>query len=354
MKRVTTIAMLIGSFLGQAAHAQVLNSSHRYAWDNRPPKCFAPDVPPVAMCQEPQNWVDFPTTVWRAQTLLVNQDTTLLDRAGADLAWGANQFASGQYWFEAWYLADTSQLATASDDVLLFTEAWRQSAGAGSPALLVNAMALHGQAWRARGHGYASSVSPEAWAIFHEKLAKADALLDTASSELKQSGPWHLLKVQLAFDQTIPDAKRAAILKAAIEAWPDSTMLHEIPMARSAPVWGGSFEKMDEVARTAAQASKFRSPAAMYALVYERAFRGNLASSLRSSKIDWRFAKQGFHDIEVSGRFPPWIWQNFANLACQMRDREEAKRLYKLNDQQGDGAESQQSTDACRAFANGS
>jgi len=348
--------LMAGVFWVGAAHSQPLGNSDRYPWDTRPPKCFIPDAEPIWICQEQSNWPDFPTTVSRVQSLLMvgqaDQETALLNKAGVDLALGGQKFSTGQYQFEAWYLANKRQLSFVNDDVLGFVEEWRQSAGVASPALLANVIVLIRQAWRARGGGYANTVSAEAWDIFYEKLSEADALLDSASSEVKRSGPWHILKVELAFTRRVPPSNRLDILKAAIAAWPDSTALYDTPMWMSSPVWGGSFEQMDDIARTAAQASKSRSSAAMYAIVYERAFSYSSRYLLSSTKIDWNLAKQGFRDIEQSGQFPPGIWRGFANLACQMQDRDEARRLYELHDAQIEGSKSQKDTDPCRAFAN--
>jgi hypothetical protein len=352
--RTTIGALLVAGCCWVAtSSAQVQGDLVRYPWDNRWPKCFAPGGDLIEFCREPANWPDFATTVGRVQSLLMAQDTTLLHRATVDLALGSVRFKTGQYHFEAWYRALRSQLPYVNDNALGFIEGWRKSEGTASPAIIVDAIALLGQAWRARGNDVASTVSPEAWTIFYEKLAQADALLDSASSEVKRLGPWHILKVQLAYGQRDFRHKRFDVLKDAVAAWPDSTLLYETPMAMSSPAWGGSFELMDAVARVAAQSAQSRTSAAMYALVYEQAFRGSSTYSLLSTKVDWNLVKQGFQDLERSGQFPSWIWQNFASLACQMRDRDEAKRLYELHDRQAGSTSSPKSSDPCRAFAYG-
>jgi hypothetical protein len=354
--RLTAISAVFvaGFLLVQPAMGQMPKGSPKYPWDNRPGKCFAPAVEPVGMCSEQPNWPDYPTTVSRVQTLLMLQEMEPLRRSASDLALGNASFPSGQYYFEAWYAALLVQLAYGDNELFTFVEGWRKTDGADSPALLVGAISLVGQAWQARGEGYADSVSPEAWKIFFDKLAQADTLLESASRNIKRSGPWHILKLRVVFDQQSPLAKRYDVLADAIAAWPDSTTLYQIAMSRSSPAWGGSFEMMDGVARVAARSTKSRSAPAMYALVYERAFRGNTKYSLPSTKVDWGLVKQGFRDIEKSGRFPPGIFRNFADLACKMRDRSEAKRLYEISDRQGGGAGDQQGTDPCRAFAFGS
>ena len=87
----------------------------------------------------------------------------------------------------------------------------------------------------------------------------------------------------------------------------------------------------------------------MYVLVYEQAFRDVGRTTLRDSAVDWTLMKNGFKDFEATGRTPAGAWRNFANLACQMRDRAEARRLYAL----ADSVERDPSaaSDACRTFA---
>jgi hypothetical protein len=45
--------------------------------------------------------------------------------------------------------------------------------------------------------------------------------------------------------------------------------------------------------------------------------------------------KQGIRDIEKQGAGDGVIWATYANFACQMRDRPEARRLIELADKAG-------------------
>jgi len=119
------------------------------------------------------------------------------------------------------------------------------------------------------------------------------------------------------------------------------------------PKWGGSFEVMDGIARFAAEKTRERLGVAMYAVLYERLFRGDSAYTLRDANVDWTMMKQGFRDVESHGIGQPWIWKNFAGLACQIRDRDEARRLYGVYDRIRN-SDVPEAADSCRLFATAS
>ena len=122
-------------------------------------------------------------------------------------------------------------------------------------------------------------------------------------------------------------------------------------MYYSQPKWGGSWEEMDAVARVAMQKAT-GNKAATYALVYERHLRVNRDSTytLRDTKVDWPLMKRGFHELEDK---MPWMTSGFARLACQMRDRDEARQLYGAMDKRNPAAKPDP-LDACRVFATSS
>lgn len=145
-------------------------------------------------------------------------------------------------------------------------------------------------------------------------------------------------------------SKRAELLDAAVRDWPDSVAMYDAPMAFAFPRWNGSFQMMDGIARRATEQTRPRLGAAMYAMVYERAFRGDGEYTLADSQVDWNLMKQGFIDLESRQLGERWIWGNFASLACQMRDRQEAKRLFEVSDRVNPGAKVGNDS-PCRTFA---
>jgi hypothetical protein len=103
-----------------------------------------------------------------------------------------------------------------------------------------------------------------------------------------------------------------------------------LPMEFAQPKWGGSFEAMDAAARTATKRAK-RLGKGMYPLLYALVSWQQGRYTLSDTKADWSITKAGFRVLEPLTP-SPGTWHQFAKFACQMKDRDEAKRLYLVRD----------------------
>ena len=161
------------------------------------------------------------------------------------------------------------------------------------------------------------------------------------------------MKVSIAFEHPKYATERLKILQTAVAAWPDYLTLYVIPMERMHPKRGGSFELMEGVAQFTLSLTHATQGAAMYALAYERLFRTETAYSLNDSNVDWLLLKVGIRDIERQRAVTPLLWKNFAQLACQVRDKPEARRLYEIYDARLSASlpPLPDNSDPCRAFA---
>ena len=322
----------------------------KFPWDMRPNKCFLPEVAAIEMCAAKPDWPDFAETKRRVDNLFIEPDFDLFQRAESELGFSRQQFLSGEYYFEAWSMSLQNVFVHQPVRGAQIARDWAKSKGSDGYAKLAEAMVHYGEAWLARGGGFANTVTPEGWDLYREKLDQALRDLDSASPRLKQTGPWHVLKLQIAFQNPKLASMRLELLKSASDAWPDYLGIYTTAMNFTHPRWGGSFELVDGIARFAAEKTKAERGAAMYSIVYERLFRGDGEYTLRDSKAGWDLMKRGFRDLEKKGGAQVWIWKNFAKLACDMRDRDEARRLYGVYDRLMDPA-SAEPPDACRRFA---
>lgn len=324
----------------------------QYPWDHRPRKCFLPGDGPSF---DPQcrfsNWPDYATAKGRVDRLFADPDYDLIERAEKELGFSKETFATGEYHFDAWYLSLQANFRHQPHTAGAKVREWASRKGQGGYVRMAEALTLYGEAWQARGSGFSNTVSPEAWKLYHAKLMAADKVLEAASPELRQTGPWHALKLEIAFQHPEQEERRLPLLKAASAAWPEYDKIYLVPMRFAHPRWGGSFEVMDAVARFAMEQTGSRKGAAFYSLLYEQATRGERRYTLRDMNADWNLLKQGFRDVEARGAAQPWIWRNFARLACQIRDKEESRRLYELYDKHRNSAQAAESSDSCRAFA---
>ncbi|MEO8718472.1 MAG: hypothetical protein ABI423_09670 [Burkholderiales bacterium] len=326
----------------------------RYPWDHQPGECFQPSTQADDLtrlsCAAP-GWTDFAQAKTNFDRLLADPDYDLIERAANDLGFSAERFASGEYLFEALYLSMVGNFQITGVQGARQAAEWTAAKGGEGYSRLAEALVYYGQAWNVRGSRAARTVSPEAWDLFYSLLEKSDATLNVSSEKLRRTGPWHALKLSIAFHHPRYKADRLTLLKSAIAEWPDYLAVYTIPMEILHPRRGGSFELMEGVAQFALENTRTKHGAAIYALAYEWIFRMDHRHSIAESNVDWPTMRLGFRDVETKRMVRPWMWKNFAGLACQVGDRTEARRLYALYDKSEDAA-SRTDSDPCRTYAN--
>jgi len=330
----------------------------RFPWDNRPNKCFPPGAPALTFgpCAVQPDWPSYQETSYRVAKLFIEPDFDLIDRAESELGFSSEKFPTGEYYFDAWFQALRSifenNYSGRGEEVL---KQWKQHSGEEGYLKLAEALIYYGEAHSARGSGYANTVMPEAWEIYYDKLDKADRVLDLASPKIKKSGSWHVMKLQIAFQSAKLQAKRANVIKAATELWPFYDAIYKVPMNYTHPVWGGSFEVMDNFARYSVEQSRAIYGLGIYPILYESMFRNEGRYTLGDSKVDWPMMKKGFRDLEARKFGQDWLWKSFTKLACQMRDKSEAQYLFEIFDRnfgkRYPATSEGKSTDSCRLFA---
>lgn len=346
-----TLALVLAGYAPFASAQPTAAGAHRYPWDNRPAKCFAsPEAASFEPCKPRADWPDLFTANMRFQSLLMaakadDDGFDLVERAANELGRSAQRFPNGEYYFESLHLALTSLLRVHGEQGSALMQKWADAVPTSDIALVALALSRREQAWAARGHGYANTVSPEGWKLYAAKLDEADALLEKAPPALRQTGSWQIARVLVTWENARLKPNRVDVLHAATELWPDAAPLYRIPFEYAEPKYGGSMQYMDAIAQLAAK----KGGAALYAQIYARHFSGHGQYTLADSAVNWKLMKQGFRELESRPGMPT-RWQFFAKAACQMRDKDEARRLYALQDRTG-GASTSTEPDPCREYA---
>jgi hypothetical protein len=178
-------------------------------------------------------------------------------------------------------------------------------------------------------------VTPEGWDIYRRKLREANQILDSGSERLKQTGPWYVMKLRIAYQLPELEHEREGLLEAGSRLWPEYVKIYGTAMAYSIPVWGGSgYEEAERIARFAVERTKAKWGVAWYALAYQEMVRSGFGCGCSITEVhaDWDLMKRGFRDLEARGGATEGHLNAFASLACTMRDRGEARRLLELAD----------------------
>lgn len=127
-------------------------------------------------------------------------------------------------------------------------DAWVESSSESFAPAYLRGMAHVKWGWKARGHGWASTVTEEGWRIFGEELDKArlDFTLANRISSSQAYGYTGLLIVARA--TSAPENVREAYFRAAIQADPDYLAAYLTKLEAIYPKWGGTArEAMDFV-----------------------------------------------------------------------------------------------------------
>lgn len=213
-------------------------------------------------------------------------------------------------------------------------QTWMKARPDSAIAIIGYAMALKDHAWAIRGNGFRDTVSREQWMDFHEYLEKAENTLVSNKRRASVNPAWYnmMFAVATALNWSLDDYND--LVNEAIDRFPEHISLYSNALNFMLPQWGGSFELIEQFARSAAEKTKSKYGMAAYALVYESlggysspGFASavhNLHTHLfEASKADWPTLKQGLKDIIA--RHPTQTAYNYyAWFAYMAKDKEAA------------------------------
>lgn len=328
--------------------------ARQYPWDNRPAMCMNA-AEGSQRCAIPKVWQSISYNHHLLLSLLNSRDMELIGRAESELAYSQERLDDGEYRAALWQGALLQHFEHDANPEKL-AGLWASELGPDGFACYAKAALAFGEASRARGTGWASTVMPEAMEIYETRLADANKFLDECPEKVKQTLPWHSMKVSIAYMLPSLHDQRESQLKKAIAAWPDAKQIYLPAMNYSQPVWGGSFAELERLARMAVDASQETKRTALYAELYGAILAMSATDSISDSDADWEAMKRSFRDVEALGAYPSYEPGHFALLACAKRDRAEAKRLMEWAEQTarkeyGPNYGRRDMTDPCVKFA---
>jgi hypothetical protein len=104
-------------------------------------------------------------------------------------------------------------------------------------------------AWEARGRGRSDQVSPQAWALFEQRLAWAkNDLFMAAQGDPRDPTP-HAKLLTIAKAESVPDDEAYRIFQQVIARQPDHYLGHMTMVSLLSERWGGSHDKALQFAR---------------------------------------------------------------------------------------------------------
>jgi hypothetical protein len=255
-----------------------------------------------------------------------------------------------------WKLAEFSGGFTSSfaawkswDRDLAAIQAWQQAAPDSAAASYIEAVYWHEYAWKARGGGYASTVSKEGWALFNERLGKAKAALDAAPLTGSHCPAPAAERISLMIDMGADKEQLTRTYIDAAQRYPEYHALHFAMARQFQPRWGGSAEQYEAFASGAAALTKDFEGMGMYARLYWLVDY-NEGLPFRNDPTAgpyWNKLKAGYDDL--MRRYPASIHNlgKYAGVACRSSDGALYRRLRSKLDGYQEEAQMNDPVDVC-------
>ena len=198
---------------------------------------------------------------------------------------------------------------------------WRKQYPDSYGADLTEAILWRAWGWQVRGEGYASTVTPEGWKLFSEKLAHADELLERCKSRASRSPLWYELRLAVARDIGWDRKRHQALFIEATQRFPWYVPLYLSAADYLSPKWGGTYADVDKLARRTT-ATPLGSDHSLYTRIYWELTQEEREEfePFRDSNAAWSLMKAGFEGLMK--RYPKsrWNLNGYAYFACRAHD----------------------------------
>lgn len=116
---------------------------------------------------------------------------------------------------------------------------WMSSYPASITAPVALADTYVSYAWKARGNGFADTVSDDGWRIFQERVTLAEAILKRASALKEKCPQWYLVMQQVAQANNWSPEEKLALLQEATTFAPQYYYYYQVQAYLLLPKWDG-------------------------------------------------------------------------------------------------------------------
>ena len=191
------------------------------------------------------------------------------------------------------------------------------------------ARSLCSYAWEARGGGVASSVTPEGWKLFRERLSKADQVLVEAEKITTSEVPLYQVWTTVGLGLKWPADKYEVIFQKGIMADPNFLPIYYSKLQYLLPRWRGKPGDVERFAEEIADKRGGEEGDMLYMFIARRLAEWQGKEDFFDyAEISWPRMKRGFEARIKNPRFVNLELNHYCYFACLMKERSTAKRLF--------------------------
>ena len=256
------------------------------------------------------------------KSLLASKDFAKLEARAQELRSTRAEFVSGASKLPVFYDALCPDRAALPDEwkkMQDLLEQWTAQSPESVTARVAFAEFLTSYAWRARGSGWASTVSPEGASLFEDRLAHAWEELKQARSSEPKDPYWWAAAQTVALGQGWDRKSYNALFDEAIALDPDFAEFYIRKATYLLPRWYGQSGEWEEFLKAAAE-RRGEKGAQLYAKVVSN-LSGFFANVFNESKISWEQTRAGADQLIAAHPESVKLLVDYVRLAQKANDR---------------------------------
>lgn len=186
---------------------------------------------------------------------------------------------------------------------------------------LVEAIVWRAWAWHTRGEGTASTVTPEGWKLFADKISRANDILEHSKYRASRSPLWYQLSLGVARDAGWERKRYGTLFDEATQRFQWYVPFYLWATNYLSPQWGGSYAEVDALARRTTQ-FPLGADYSLYARVYWHLTNSEALEFdlFHDSPATWSQLKSGFEGLMKRYPRSKWNLNAYAYMACLAND----------------------------------
>ena len=179
-------------------------------------------------------------------------------------------------------------------------------------------------AWYERGNGVASSIKPEGWKIFNERLVKAEKVLIDSKSYAAELPNWYVEMITVQIGLNRSETEREQTFLEGTNKFKTYYPIYYAMLSSQLPKWGGSWLNIDNTINLSVENTKISDRNAMYSRLYSSVYVNLLAeeSFFKDTLVSWPKMKQGYEDMLIQYPNSKFNLNRFAMFACKAEDKD--------------------------------
>jgi hypothetical protein len=195
-------------------------------------------------------------------------------------------------------------------------------------AVLALTDAMIGYGWKARGTGFADTVTPEGWRLLKDRTASVDGVLTEIGRRVPRTPDWYCAMIDAGRMEGWDRGRVDALFEEAVALEPTYLHVYSAMARYLTPRWQGEEGDWEGFAERSADQLGGREGSVVYGHIawqISKLFRG--ADFYKQNRVSWDRVKQGFIDREALYGFSVRNLNAFCQLAGAAADRETTRAL---------------------------